>query len=64
MDLNYKLKNIEYYSITGSLGKDLNNNFITENEIIYEISINFTLESDDVIILGFMIDETRNDLLN
>ena len=64
IDKNFTIKDIQYYSVKGSFKKNLNNNLIFDNEINFKTLINYQLDLGDMILIGFMIDENQNKLIN
>ncbi len=65
LDKENNIEKIEYFLINGNFKKDFETNALRETEITTTKKINFELiDKPEKIIIGFMIDELKLELLN
>ena len=65
LDSNKNLQNIQYYLTKGIFNKDSKTQLVVESEIFTTENINYDLKNNPVtIVVGFMLDEKRLNLLN
>jgi hypothetical protein len=65
LDNDKNIVDIKYYSIDGDIKKDSENQYFVETEMISKNLINSKLiNSDSKLLIGFMIDNIKLDILN
>ena len=65
IDSKDKLTNLEFYELNGEFNTQEDTENFIETELIKDISIKLTNSNDQItVILGFMLDNTKIELLN